>query len=175
MFSKDNTYYRRITDPWLCVYCKETSCGWLSTRRQNGGLSICLDDVSTLLFQQQVRSYLLLLPCKSTDKSRRLQIEPGLLLGVRASSVFLISPPPVLCLTYFYSLSLPSSIPVKTNCWLCPAQENLIKGLKGYQVCSTSLEVRLCFRDLLAPEILHHAEEFDPGDCAVWINVHCAL
>lgn len=151
---------------------------WVAFNRQNVGLLICFDDVPTLLFQQQVRSYLLLLPCKSTDNSRSSKIEPGLLLGVRASSVFLIRPAPKLCLTYFYSLSLclpPSSISLKITTGRCPAEENLISHPKVYQVCSTSLEVHLCFKDLLAPEILHHVEVFDPRDCAVWINVHCAL
>lgn len=70
-FSKANIDYRRITDSWLCVYFSVTSCGWLSTQWQNGGLCICLDGVPVLLFQQQVSSYLLLLLCKSTDNSRR--------------------------------------------------------------------------------------------------------
>lgn len=172
-FSKANIDYRRITDSWLCVYFSVTSCGWLSTQWQNGGLCICLDGVPVLLFQQQVSSYLLLLLCKSTDNSRRSKKWTRPTAG--SMSFFCVSnQSPHQCSVWLiFILSLcrsPSSIPVKTSS--CPAQENLIWGLKGYQVRTTSLEVHLCFKDLLAPEIHHHAEEFDPWDCAVWINVH---
>lgn len=69
-----------------------------------------------------------------------------------------------------FSLCLsPSTNSVKTGPGHVQLRKTRSKVKKGHKVPNFTGS-HLCFKDPLAPENFHRAEEFDPGDCAVWIK-----
>lgn len=52
---------------------------------------------------------------------------------------------------------------------------NLIQSLLELKSLQPNPTSPTLFMQVPALEILHHAQEFDLGDCAVWINVPCSL